>query len=88
MNGAVLRALKEQVRPVAITGALTLEQAAAAVRLNRDIARFHAALSQAEQILHLAGVLDERLRLELLTRAAQLVQGRAGIAGTVGEARL
>jgi hypothetical protein len=76
MNGASLRALQEAVKPVAITGSLTLEQGSRAVSLNREIARFHAALSQARRILGLAGVIDERLEREILARAAQLVRAR------------
>lgn len=79
MNGASLRALQEAVRPVAITGALTLEQAARAVQLNRDIARFHAALAQARRILELAGVIDGRLRDEILARGLALAQAREDI---------
>lgn len=92
MNGASLRALEAAVRPVAIGGALTLEQAASAVRLNREIARFHAALAQAREIVRLAGVIDDRLRNELLARGAQLVHAREALgrelaAGGRGEAR-
>lgn len=79
MNGASLRGLEERVRPVAIHGALTLEQAARAVRLNREIARFHAALVQARRILGLAGVIDDRLREEILARCAHLVQAREAL---------
>ncbi len=76
---ATLRALEDSVRPVAITGALTLEQAASAVQLNRDVARFHAALAQARHILQLAGMLDERLRGEILARAAHLSRAREAL---------
>lgn len=86
MNRAALEALRRQVRPVAMTGALTLAQAAAAVQLNREVAQYHAALVQAERIFDLAGVLDERLARELTSRGARLVRageallrdGRAG----------
>ena len=84
MNGATLRALEDTVRPVAITGALTLEQAAAAVRLNRDIARFHAALAQVRHIVRLAGMVDERLRDELLARAVRLGEARQALARDLG----
>jgi hypothetical protein len=76
MSGASLRGLDERVRPVAIHGALTMEQAARAIRLNREIARFHAALAQARRIIGLAGVLDERLRDEIFARCAHLVRAR------------
>lgn len=92
MNGASLRALQEAVRPVAITGALTLEQAGRAIRLNRDVARFHAALAQARRILELAGVIDGRLRDEILARGLRLAQAREAmedeLAGGGGEARV
>jgi hypothetical protein len=80
MDGAKLRALEHSVRPVALTGALTLEQAASAIRLNREIARFHAALAQVRRMIQLAGVVDTRLREELLARAAQLVKAREALA--------
>jgi hypothetical protein len=80
MNGASLRALEDSVRPVAITGALTLDQAASAVRLNREVARFHAALAQVRRIVRLAGVVDDRLSEELFARAAQLVKAREALA--------
>jgi hypothetical protein len=74
VNRAALEALRRQVRPVAMTGALTLAQAAAALRLNCEVAQYHAALNQAERIFELAGLLDERLARELTSRGARLVR--------------
>jgi hypothetical protein len=73
MDRAALAALKRRVRPVGLSGMFTLEQASAAVALNRDVARFHAAVTQAERILTLAGSLDLRLVHELTLRAGQLM---------------
>ncbi len=87
MNGASLRALEESVRPVAIGGTLTLELGARAVLLNRDIARFHAALKQARRILGLAGVVDDRLRCEILARGAQLARAREALESELAVAR-
>jgi hypothetical protein len=80
VNRAALTALRSQVRPVAMSGALTLAQAAAAVRLNREVAQYHQALAQAERIFALAGVLDERLARELTGRGAQLARAAETLA--------
>jgi hypothetical protein len=73
MDRAALAALKRRVRPVGLSGMFTLEQASAAVALNREVARFHAAVTQTERILALAGSLDLRLVHELTLRAGQLM---------------
>lgn len=75
MDSDALGALKETIRPVPVGRALTLSEAARASKLNAEVARFYAALAMARRILDLAGVIDERLELELLRRAEQL--GRA-----------
>jgi hypothetical protein len=72
MDHHSLTTLKRRIRPLRVTGTLTLEQASAAGALNRDVARFRAAVTQAERILELAGVLDDRLERELAARAIEL----------------
>lgn len=79
MNRAALATLRRVVRPVAVTGALTLARAAEAVRLNREVAQYHAALAQAERMFDLAGVLDERFARELTTRGARLARAAEAI---------
>lgn len=72
MDRAALASLKQRIHPVTLSGTLTLEQASLAIALNRDVARFHAVVAQAERILELAGEIDARLEQELNTRAAEL----------------
>lgn len=81
MDRATLETLKRMIRPISLNGTLTLEQASSAANLNFDIARFHAAVAQAERILKLAGVVDDRLEHELMARALQLTQRREELAG-------
>lgn len=76
MDCTSLAALKARVRPIGLSGALTLEQASTAERHNCEVARFHAAVAQAHRILELAGVLDDRLEHELVARATQLARAR------------
>lgn len=79
MDQGSLSALKRRVNPIALSGSLSLEQAASAITLNRDVERFHAAVAQAERILELAGALDVRLEHELAARAHELTLTRARV---------
>ena len=79
MDHASLSALRSRIRPVELRGSFTLEQASAAVAVNRDVARFHAAVAQAERILEIVGELDVRLEHELAARALDLVRARSRV---------
>lgn len=72
MDHLSLTALKRRIRPLRVTATLTLEQASAVGALSRDVAKFRAAVTQAERLLELVGVLDDRLERELAARAIEL----------------
>jgi hypothetical protein len=76
MDLATLETLKRMIRPISLYGTLTLEQASSAANLNFDVARFQAAVAQAERILALAGCVDDRLEHELVARALLLTDRR------------
>jgi hypothetical protein len=81
MDQATLATLKRMIRPVSLAGAMTMERAASLASLNFEVARFHAAVIQAERILGLAGILDERLERELVARALELARLREALVG-------
>lgn len=76
MDQETLATLKRMVRPIEVGGAFTLESASSVVSLNFEVARFHAAVIEAERILGQAGVLDERFERELVGRALELARER------------
>jgi hypothetical protein len=80
MDQATLATLKRMIRPVSLAGAMTMERAASLASLNFEVARFHAAVIQAERILELAGILDERIERELVARALELARLREALA--------
>lgn len=85
MDRTALSQLKALVSPMALSGALTLEQASSAMRFNEGVAQFHRALAYAERSLDRDGLLDGRLERELLDRAAQLAALRARVAPAPAE---
>jgi hypothetical protein len=76
-----LLALRDRVRPIVLTGTLTLEQASSAMRLNQAVAQFYRAVATAERLLALAGRLDPGFERELLDRAAHLAALRDHVEG-------
>jgi hypothetical protein len=81
MDQGTLATLKHMIRPISLDGTLTLEQASSVGNLNSEVARFHAAVTQTERILALAGVVDDRLEHELMGWALRLTRRREELAG-------